>query len=322
MINKGLKDKMYTYFISNMGMRDYRNNWLKGDCPYCGKRDKFGVNLVLNRSNCFVCGGKLNPFYLIKDLEDLETKRDVLNFLNSYEGLEYFEKSFERLKQPDHKISLPEGFNVLNIGNNQLALSMRRYVKKRGFDPDEVGLKGWGYGTKGKYWGYLIIPVYQKGELVYYTARRVMGDGPKFLNASTDEIPIGKNFIIYNYESLFIYNKIRIVESIINAETLGDSTIAINGKSLSFFQFSQLIKSPCEYVDILLDRDAWINAIYIALKLAPYKKVRPVLFKDDRDVNDLGKLKTLKLIFKNGYLTYNECLKLKNDYEGSFLTHN
>ena len=303
-------------------MRDYRNNWLKGDCPYCGKEDKFGVNLSLNRSNCFVCGGKLRPFYLIKDLEDLETKGDVLRFLNDYDGLEYLETSFNKLKNIDHKISLPEGFKLLNLGNNQLAKSVRNYVKKRGFNIEELSLKGWGYGTKGKYWGYLIIPIYQQGELIYFTGRRVLGNGPKFMNVSTDEIPLGKSFIIYNYESLFIYDKIRIVESIMNAETLGDNTIAINGKMLSDFQFSQVIKSPSTHVDILLDNDAWINAIYMALSLAPYKKVRPVYFKDSRDVNDLGKLNTLKLIFKNRYLSYNECLKLKNEYEGSFFTYN
>lgn len=321
MINKNLKDKLYSYMITSLGMRDYRNNWLKGNCPYCGGNDKFGVNLTLNRANCFVCGGKLNPFYLVKDLEGFDNKKQVLQFLNTFDELEYFERSFERAIDKNIDVKLPEGYKSLNLGESQLAKSMRSYVISRGFNIDDVSLKGWGYGSKGKYWGYLIIPIYHNGKLVYFTSRNVMGNGPKFINLSTDESPLGKSFFIYNYESLFIYNRIRVVESIMNAETLGDNTIAINGKKLSDFQFSQILRSPVTYIDILFDNDAWVNALYTAMSLSSYKKVRPVFFKDERDVNDLGKAKTLKLIFKHRYLTYNELIKLKNDYEGSFSSH-
>ena len=322
MINQNLKDRLYSYMVTKLGMRDYRKNWLKGNCPYCGKRDKFGVNLTLNRSNCFVCGGKVSPFYLVKDLEGLETKREVLQFLNSFDQLEYFERSFESTLDINIDIKLPEGFRLLNLGDDQLAKSVRSYVKKRGFDVEELSLKGWGYTSKGKYFGYLIIPIYHNDKLVYFTGRRVLGSGPKFINLSTDESPLGKNFFIYNYEAIFIYDRIRIVESIMNAETLGDNTIAINGKQLSPFQYSQILKSPVTKIDILLDKDAWINAVYMGLRLSRFKQVRPVSFVDNRDVNDLGKLKTLKRIFKHRYLSYNELLKLKAEYEGSFSTYN
>ena len=322
MINKGLKNHLYNYFRTKLGMRDYRNNWMKGTCPYCGKRDKFGVNIALNRCNCFYCGGKLKPLYLVMDLEELANIGETLRFLGNHEGLDYYEKSL--VKEIDYNVQLdmPEGYRPLMSGKNQLAKSARAYIKSRGFDPEEMTLKGWGYGSKGKFWGYIIIPVFFKSQLVYYTTRRFLGNGPKFLNLSFEEYPIGKNLIIYNHEALFIYEKIRLVESIMNAETLGENAIAINGKNLSPYQFSQILKSPTTHCEILLDRDAWIHGIHIALKLSPYKHVKLVNFKDHRDVNDLGKLKTLKRIFKNRYLTYNECLKLKNEYERSVLTYN
>jgi len=321
MITPNLKSHLYNYFRSR-GMRDYRNNWMKGDCPYCGKKDKFGINLAINRSNCFVCGGKLKPFYLVQELEDLPNKGETLKFLNSYEGLVYYEKKLKN-EIPDHiSVELPEGFMLINLGTNQLAKSARNYIRSRGFDPDEMAYKGWGYGTIGKYRGYIIIPIYFNGKLLYFTSRRFLGHGPKFLNISLDEVPIGKNLVMYNHEALFIYDKIRLVESVMNAETLGDNAVALNGKSVSSYQLSQLIKADATHFTILFDQDAWIHALYLCLKLAPYKWVKPVYFEDSRDVNDLGKQKVLRKIFKNRYLSYNEVLKLKHDYEESVLAYN
>ena len=52
-INNNLKGKLYRYFISKINARDYRHGWMKSRCPYCGREGKFGINLSLNRCNCF-----------------------------------------------------------------------------------------------------------------------------------------------------------------------------------------------------------------------------------------------------------------------------
>ena len=301
-------------------MRDYRRGWMKGNCPYCGKNDKFGVNISMNRSNCFYCGSKKPPFLLLMDLEKIKDKYLVFKLLEEQEKLDYYESpSLGQVKQVKD-LELPGGFKLLSMGDNQLAKSARAYVKKRGFNPHKMALKGWGYGTKDKYKGYIIIPIFHKGKLVYFTSRRFLGTGPKFLNLEVEGNNMGKNMVIYNYEALFMYNRVRLVESIMNAETLGDNTIAINGKSLSRYQLNLIIKSPCTHITILLDKDAWQHAFKIALQLVDYKKVKIVEFQDDRDVNDLGKIKTLRKIYKSNYLTYNQLVLNKN--ERSFHTYN
>ena len=318
--NKNIKDKLYSYFKLRLGMRDYRRNWLKGNCPYCGKKDKFGVNISLNRCNCFYCGPKKPPFWLVMDLEKLTNKYLVFKLLEEQEKLEYKEIGLDTTLKEIKNIKLPEGFKLLNSGDNQLAISARNYIKKRGFNPKEMALKGWGYGTTGKYRGYIIIPIFFKDKLVYFTSRRFIGNGPKFMNLEMDEDVIGKNMVLYNYEALFMYDKVRLVESVMNAETLGDNTIASNGKKLSSYQLNLIIKSPCTHVTVLLDRDAFDDSIKLALDLIQYKQIKLVQFPDDRDVNDLGKKETLKLIYKSKYLTYGKLLNLKN--ERSFYTYN
>lgn len=319
MLNKNIKAKLYSYLKLVLRMRDYRRGWMKGDCPYCGKHDKFGVNLYQDRCNCFYCGPKPKPFYMVMELEKTD-KRGIFKILDSQEELNYFERSFQEIESVNEiNLELPEGFKLLSLGDSQLAKSARAYVRSRGFNPNEMALKGWGYGTHGKYWGYLIMPIYYQGKLVYYTSRRFLGNGPKFMNLEQEEGGVGKSMIIYNHEALFIYDRIRIVESIMNAETLGENAIATNGKKLSSFQLNQIWKSPATHFTILLDNDAWDDAIILALELSTFKKVKLVYFPDSQDVNDLGKKETNKLIYKHKYLNYHQILSLK--YERSFITY-
>ena len=64
-LTKEFKGKLHRYFQLKVGSRDYRNGWMKSRCPYCGREGKFGINLSLNRCNCFRCGEHPSPINLI-----------------------------------------------------------------------------------------------------------------------------------------------------------------------------------------------------------------------------------------------------------------
>lgn len=171
---------------------------------------------------------------------------------------------------------------------------------------------GVGYATKGAYFGYLIIPFYYRGQLRYYNARNVIGQGPRYNNPNKDITGVGKEFIIFNYDALEMYRSVYICEGALNALTIGDRGIATMGKVVSKYQLNELIKAPCQRYIILLDFDAQKYAIELALKLIQYKKVKLVLFEDNRDVNDLGRKAVLKKVYETRYATYQGLIKLKN----------
>ena len=77
-------------------MRDYRRGWMKGDCPDCGKVDKFGINLSMNRTNCFYCGYHPNPITVIMNYENLSNYSDVIKIINGFEGLTQYEPLVEK----------------------------------------------------------------------------------------------------------------------------------------------------------------------------------------------------------------------------------
>ena len=170
---------------------------------------------------------------------------------------------------------------------------------------------GWGYGTKGKYFGYLIIPFHEKGQLTYFNARLFIGNGPRYNNPDTSESGLGKSFIIYNKDALEMYKTVFICEGAINAQTMGERGIASGGKAISRYQINEIIKSPVERIIILFDPDAKHNAIDLALKLVQYKKVKVVFLPEGKDVNDLGRRETLRRVYQVHYQNYQELLELK-----------
>lgn len=311
-LNSAIRGKMHQYFIHKLGAFDYRNGWMKSNCPYCGGEKKFGINLSNNRCNCFKCGEHPSPVNLIMHLENTDKFREVLAILGSgdYEGYVFREEKVELREKAD--VILPDGFRNLAMGSSLLAKSARNYLKKRGFDIKQLASKGWGYCNTGKYLGYIIIPFTEHGQLTYFNARLYMGAGPKYNNPPVTETGLGKSFIIYNVDALEIYRTVYICEGAINAETIGQNGIATGGKAVSRFQVNKFIKSPVERFVILIDPDAKGKALELAFQLVPFKKVKVVFLPDGEDVNSLGKSKTLEYVRKATYQTYQELLTIKS----------
>nr|UWG26549.1 MAG: CHC2 zinc finger protein [Bacteriophage sp.] len=312
-ITNQFKSRLKTYFIKRLGAFDYKHGWMKLPvCPYCHRELKMGVNLSMYRTNCFRCNEHPNPSQLVMDIEGFDTYHELINFLNSgkFDELEFHEEKVELAEAKP--LYLPEGFRILNLGQSQVAKSIRGYVKSRGFVISELSKHGIGYATKGAYFGYLIIPFYYRGQLRYYNARNVIGQGPRYNNPNKDITGVGKEFIIFNHDALEMYRSVFICEGALNALTIGDRAIATMGKAISAFQVNELLKSQCERFIILLDPDAKEYAINLALKLVAYKKVKVVFLPDGKDVNDLGRSQTLKLVYATRYQSYQELISIRN----------
>jgi DNA primase len=311
MLNKFIRGRLYSYVTNTLGLREYTRGWMKGNCPHCGREDKYGVNLYLNRTNCFRCGYHPSPIILVMEIESFSEINEAWSFLKAYEGREYLEPVVEKVEQID--AVLPEGFKSLLLGEGRLGRSARNYVDGRGFDPEEMSYKGWGYGTKDKYFGYIIIPFYVGGKLIYYNARRYLGSGPKYMNPEIEDFGLGKSLIMYNIDALALYDTVYLTEGAINAETMGDQGIATGGKKISHYQVSMILKSDVESIIILLDPDAMGDAINVGLGMAYYKKLKLIELPGDQDVNDLGQKKTLRYVNRSQWLNYNDLLKMKHD---------
>ena len=312
-ITSKFKSHLYTYFTKRLGAFTYKHGWLRVPvCPYCGRKEKMGINLSLYRTNCFRCGEHPSPAQVVMDVENLETWSELLKFLNSgeFNELEFKEEHVELVERKP--VYLPQGFINIRFGKSQLAKSMQGYVRKRGFNVEVLSRLGVGYCNDGPLFGYLIIPFYYRSELRYYNARNVLGNGPRYNNPSKDITGLGKEFILFNHDALYMYRTVYICEGAINALTMGDRAIATMGKAVSAYQINELIKAPCERYIILLDPDAKDRAINLALKLVYYKKVKVVFLPEGKDVNDLKKRVTLKYVWSTHYQDYQDLIQIRN----------
>ena len=308
--NYKFKTKLREYFQSRLGMYDYRNGWLKGDCPTCGAHDKYGVNISHNRTNCFKCGYHERPIYAVKTFESLPSIHEVRILLNAFEGYDFVEKKVERIESKP--VILPDSFQSLDMGKSQYGKSARNYMKGRGFNIKKLSQKGFGYCTAGDYEGYIIMPFFVHGKMVYFHARNFLSSGPKFNNPPIGEFGVGKSTLVYNLDALYLYDEVSIVESVMNAETLGQTGTVLGGKKISTYQYSIYVKSPVETINILLDDDAWSEAIQLAMQLCRHKNVRLIKMPKEQDVNDIGKKATKKLIKATPISTYMDLVKIKN----------
>lgn len=310
-LNNHTKGRLHEYFRYKLKAFDYRKGWMKSDCPYCGGEKKFGINLSNNRCNCFKCGEHPSPISLVMYLENTDSFHEVLSVLESgdYSGYVFKEEKVELKGKKE--FFLPDGFKNISMGTSLLARSARNYLKKRGFNIEELARKGWGYCNTGKYLGYIIIPFTEHGQLTYFNARLYMGAGPKYNNPEVDITGLGKSFIIYNADALEIYRTVFICEGAINAETLGENGIATGGKAIARYQVNRLIKSQVEKFVILLDPDAKKEAIDLALKLCNFKKVKVVYLPDGTDCNDLGRKEVLRYVRKAEWKSEGELLNEK-----------
>lgn len=316
--NEKLTSKFYTYFTSKLGLRRSTKGFFRGDCPFCEGKYTFGANFDSGKGNCFKCDeGKDNLVNIVKFIENLDTYGAVLKLLDSQDDFAYTLQAFNKPKEIVRKeMGLPEDYKRIDMGTNIYSKAARYYLTHtRGFKLSRLVSLSIGYCDAGPWEGYIIIPYYVMGKLVYFTARRYMGSGPKFNNPNEEEYGVGKSQLIWNQDALFLYKHAYILESATNAITLGLNTIALGGKVASPYQEWLILKSPIEKLSIILDRDAIVESYELALKLCNFKKVRVVIMPDDRDVNQLGRLPTLDIIKETRFKDYKQFYKLHLNHE-------
>jgi DNA primase len=312
-ITNSFKSKLKTYFIERLGGFEYKHGWIRiPECPYCHRKDKLGINLSMYRTNCFVCGPHGTPAQIVMDIEQLDTYNDLIKFLNNgdFENLQFTEEKVEIAQRKP--VYLPDTFKLISFGTSVVAKAIRNYLRKRGFDITSLTRHGIGYCDGGPLWGYVILPFYYGGHLRYYNARNVLGSGPRYNNPNKDTTGLGKEFIIFNHDALEMYRTVYICEGVFNALTIGDQGIATQGKAFSRYQVNEILRSPANHIIILLDPDAKEYAIKLAMELVDFKKVKVIFLPDNKDVNDLGKNETMKLVHSTNYQSYKDLVKLKN----------
>jgi hypothetical protein len=120
----------------------------------------------------------------------------------------------------------------------------------------------------------------------------------KYLNPPKDIVPIGRENVVFNIDSLEPGQPCIIVEGQLNAMILGLRAVACLGKQVTEVQIAKLIAKGCSEYICGLDDDAWEQNIALAKTLAGRTKAKVTLVEWPRgqDAVDLGRQESMMRI--------------------------
>jgi len=267
------------------GHNHCRTGWLQVRvCPFCGSQNyHLGFNLSDKFFACWKC--RWHPVWetLLKLGVSSSTIRE---FLHDYELGKEPEKAewSGRLKEPG--------------GRGPLQRCHRDYLKRRGFDPEEIQ-RLWqveGIGIDARLAWRIYIPILSKRVRVSWTTRAI-GDraAKRYLSAPETEASINLKHVIYGAD--WCRHAVVIVEGPIDAWAVGPGAGALFGLAWTSEQVKTLAGFPRRYICLDSSLDAQARARELADLLACFPGVTENIVIDAKDPAESSK-KELRLIRK------------------------
>lgn len=210
-----------------------RVGWIQFHCPHCsGGRDQNKPYCGFNRSGGYIHCWRCGPHNLTKTI-------CLLTGMSWKEAKELAPQT-EHVRLEDQivgKLELPKG-----IGDLQSAHV--RYLKSRGFDPEQIE-QLWrvqGIGIASKLSWRVFIPIHLKGKVVSWTTRCLTDQEPRYVSASSSQESIPHKKLLYGEDA--VANAISIHEGPFDAWAVGPGATATLGTSITTAQTLRMSKYP------------------------------------------------------------------------------
>jgi len=256
-------------------------------CPLCGDHATHNHCYLNFEKHVFVCqfcggAGTLNKLWRLMEI---------------YEEVDVQPNSFFKVKKSN-------GFN-LNDYPKVTGLDTKHVMDKvaydylvgRGFDRKTILEYDIRYADFGKYFGRILVPIYEDGVLVCFVSRTVIetNKAPKYLFPSKGETKKTTSECVFNYDRAFKEDYIFIVEGIFDCLNIQKITkfgcVALFTKRMSDVQLSKFLDFPKnKKLVVMLDGDAKIDGLTLAKKLYDYGMKTYIVFLEED--NDPGSLLT------------------------------
>ena len=247
--------------------------WVNITCPFCDDRTfNGGFNEASGYYNCWKCGHHSHDVALSKLLH---VSRNMLKeILEPYEGRGYYVGGPKRAMA--RQLSLPtDGFTSAE----------RKYLIKRGFDPDLLHMK---YGVTGGGltgpWSYrIIIPMLFHGKVVSWTARSILSKRrqeelgiPRYKNLSIEQSVVDPKHLLYNLDNARGATVV-LTEGAFDVMRLGDGFVSSFGTELTQEQLRQLHSYQKVFIMFDSEPKAQEKARRFGMQLASSNKPMPTI---------------------------------------------
>lgn len=273
-------------------------------CPFCHHpKKKLEIHLVTHKWSCWVCNAKGRKLYTL--FKKLNATREQFSKLS-----QYIPKEFTRKRVDTKTINLPKEFRPLweDGGKDFLWNTCREYLESRGVDECDIKKYRLGYCDDGMYKDMIIFPNYDRyGQLNYFTTRAFLRNAStKFRNP-----PHSKNVIGFELQVNWSL-PIVIVESALDAITIGNNAIPLYGKIIPKRLKEKILSSNVSKLYVVLDSDAMDDAVehcryFMNSGIGVYLVELP----NGADPNSLGRKRVRELIDDSTKMVENNLFELQ-----------
>ena len=303
-------------FINNDPISPKYGQWICFNCGESGNLTSLlmkGLRVNFGTASQMIADGGVALSKRAFD-ETLSNNENIMIAITTRTLLLNEPEPLDKVEIPDKPAPpLPYGLKYFrdNI-NNPEAKPFLDYLANRGFSPELVTSKGYGYVTDG----YAIsgqgarIPLHnhvvfftydEQGKYKYWNTRAIGDSIPKSVNAPNTKTNdyLGKGDLIYNVEVALSQPVVILTEGVPDALTLYPYGVAAFGKQITDFQKGILVQKlkPEQKLLVMLDMDASYLLIQTAQEIAKYHKNTYMVFNPTRkDANSLGRSKAFEVI--------------------------
>lgn len=210
---------------------------------------------------------------------DCGEKGTIKKLLKQYEIVGELELRKETVERKKYEPTDFSQFSKVMGERGTLDLLALTYLRKRGLSKDEIEFYDIRFSDSGKYYGRVLVPIYENDRLVCFATRSFMPFiKPKYLYPHTGETLFTSGEAIFGYEEAWkdtIYNiaSMVITEGVFDAIAVnrieGVRGLAILSSYLTEGQCCKLLRLSKKFTYfVALDSDAHKGAIKIAEQLA------------------------------------------------------
>ena len=278
-------------FLGEPKKHDESKCQLRFDCPECSMekgmvegdgKGNLEVNYLFGAYNCWACGDINHTHGTIRRLIKKYGNKQHLkryNLINPYENL--------NREKEEHTIEgLPKGFKSLKEDDGSYDYQKAiEYLKKRNIGLDLIKKFNLGFITEGDYAGRIIVPSYDRfGNINYYLGRSYGWTKMKYKNPE-----VSKMDIIFNEGKINWDSNVYIVEGVFDHIPIPNS-IPLLGKVINEHIMEELLNKLTAKVIIVLDSDAYKDALKLYKKLNNTKLHNRVMIVEMPDGYDIGEI--------------------------------
>lgn len=228
-----------TSFCKNYGIpyatkgKNIGPGWIGLSCPFhVDNGNHLGYNVQGGYFYCWKCGGHSVRNVVKEFLQCSSAEADFIvdEYNSRIEGLQILNKP-KPLAQ------------TLELPGESLSKPYRRYLAKRGFDPDDIEaqyrIKAGGIVGEWKY--RIIIPVYYEGRLVTYQGRDITGNTDlRYKTLSVEKSVENPKHCLYNQDAVEGKENIIVCEGVTDVWKMGKGSVATLGTSTTEEQIRKL----------------------------------------------------------------------------------